>query len=44
MLIDVLITAWNAITWLVAATLTLPLKGIKLLKKLFIPKKRPRKL
>ncbi len=44
MLLDILITAWNAITWVVAFTLSLPLKGIKLLKKLFVPKKRPRKL
>ncbi len=43
MIIDVFITAWNAITWFVAATLSLPLKGINLIKKLFVPKKKPRK-
>ena len=44
MLIDILITAWNVITWVVSAVLTLPLKTINLIKKLFIPKKKPRKL
>ncbi len=44
MLIDIIITAWNAITWLIAFIITLPLKAINLIKKLFIPKKKPRKL